>query len=176
MASANSREVKVQQIKKKSIQSFEIQAVPITNEILIAIKRIIKDAVVYENASGGTRKIGITGEVGEVLACCHFKLKLCIYPRVKGYDAIDKHGKRVQIKTRRSESLGLPSDAGRIGTFSKHSFDYVILVILNHDYSMSQLWRAEYRDIIPLIEKHKRRNPNLSYFKKNAKCLWSATD
>lgn len=160
--------------RKSSVKkSSDVQTVPITNNILSSMKQVIKTAINYENSTGGTRKIGITGEVGEILACHHLKLRLCIDSRSEGYDAIDNQGHRVQIKTRRSESEGLPSNAGRIGTFSKHPFDYALLVILDQQYNTVEIWRAEYSDLAPLLKKHKRRNPNLSYYKKIAKCIWS---
>jgi hypothetical protein len=154
------------------LPTSQIQTLRITPEILCAIKRTIKAAVDYENSTGGTRKIGITGEIGEILACHHLKLRLCIDPRAEGFDALDRKGRRVQIKTRRSESESLPKDAGRIGTFSNHPFDYVILVVLDHQYGLAEIWRTEYQDVMPLVEKHKRRNPNLSYFKKIARRIW----
>ena len=149
------------------------QTIPITRKVLDSIKQAVQAAVDYENATGGTRKIGITGEVGEILACHQLGLKLSIDPRSRGFDAVDKKGNYVQIKTRRSESEGLPNDAGRIGTFSKHPFDYALLVILDKNYGFSEIWKSEYKDLAPLLKKHKRRNPNLSYFKKVAIRIWA---
>ena len=149
--------------------TLEIRTIPITEEILIKMKQVIKASLAYEDAIGGIRKTGITAEVGEIYACYHLKLRLCADPKAKGFDAIDQQGRQVQIKTRRSETMGLPSDLGRLSSFSKHHFDYVVLVILNPDYSLAEMWRAEYIDVLPLIEKHKRRNPNLSSFKKVAR-------
>lgn len=150
----------------------DLGAVPITRKMIEATRRVIEAAKAYEGAIGGPRKMGITGEVGEILVCHHLGLRLCLDPRSEGFDAIDHDGSRVQIKTRRSESDGLPRDAGRVSTFSKHVFDYVILAILDRDYELAELWRADYRDIIPLIEKQKRRNPGLAGFKRVAKRVW----
>jgi len=152
----------------------EIRTVPVTEEILSGICKAIEGALAYENAIGGARKTGITGEVGEVLVWDHLKLRLCIDPRAGGFDAVDGNGRRVQIKTRRSESKGLPNDAGRIGTFSKHPCDYVVLALLDHEYRLSEIWRADYSDLLPLLAKHERRNPNLSTFKKVAERIWPA--
>lgn len=150
----------------------KLKTVPITEEILSRMKKVIKASLAYENAVGGIRKTGITAEVGEILACYHLRLRLCADPKAKGFDAIDRRGRQVQIKTRRSETEGLPSDLGRLSSFSKHPFDYVVLVLLNPDYSLAEMWQAEYREVILLIEKHKRRNPNLSSFKKVARQIW----
>ena len=160
--------------KKKSqyMKPPEIKAIQIDSNILTTVKDVIRSALSYEKMTDNTRKIGITGEVGEVLACYHLGLRLCIDPRSAGYDAIDKECKKVQIKTRRSEKKGLPSDAGRVSTFSEHYFDYVLLVLLCRDYKVAEIWKANYTDIIPIIEKQKRRNPNLSEFKKVSRCVW----
>ena len=71
--------------------------------------------------------------------------------------------------TRRSESEGLPRDAGRVSSFSQHEFDYVLLGILDHQYRLREVWKVDYDDIQPVIQKQKRRNPNLSLFKKVAR-------
>lgn len=168
-ASANKSK---KRIEENSLKVTKLKTIPITEEILSRMKKVIKASLAYEDAVGGIRKTGITAEVGEILACYHLKLRLCADPKAKGFDAIDRRGRQVQIKTRRSETEGLPSDLGRLSSFSKHPFDYVVLVLLNPDYSLAEMWRAEYREVILLIEKHKRRNPNLSYFKKVAKRIW----
>ncbi|GAH21961.1 unnamed protein product [marine sediment metagenome] len=118
-------------------------------------------AVDYERLTG--RKLGITGEVGEVLACDKLGLKLLADPISAGYDAIDKDNKRYQIKTRRVEH-----NRGRLSRFSKHEFDYAILVVLNAKYEIMELWQADFRKIKPLIDRQKRRNPSMVEFKRLA--------
>jgi len=145
-----------------------LQTIPIKKAMLTAVKAAIRGSLAYERATGGNRKIGITGEIGEVLACNQLGLRLCVDPRSKGVDAVDRKGRRVQIKTRRSESGGLPNDAGRIGTFSRHPFDYALLVILDREYRLAQIWQAEQARVSPLIDRQKRRNPNLAAFKRLA--------
>ena len=147
----------------------EIKAVSVNDKIVEKIKKAIRAALDYEKIVFDKRKLGITAEVGEVLACHHLGLRLILDTHSKGFDAIDKDDKLVQIKSRRSESEGLPNDAGRIGTFSLHSFDYALLVLLDHNYKLCEIWRAEYDKLKPLIERQKRRNPNLSSFKRIAK-------
>lgn len=148
------------------------QTVAVTGRMLKATRRVIKAALDYENATGGMRKVGITGEVGEVLCCKLMGLRLCIDPRSQGFDAVDRRGKRVQIKTRRSESDGLPRDAGRVSTFSLHEFDYALLVLMTPDYQIAEIWRAQYAGISGLIGKQKRRNPNLASFKRLSECIY----
>ena len=150
----------------------EIKTIEITKVVLEIVEQVIQSALEYERITGDARKLGITGEVGEVFACYHLGLRLCIDPRAAGFDAVDFEGRKVQIKTRRSETDGLPSNAGRIGTFSKHTFDYALLVLLDRQYRVAEIWRAKYDDVLPLIEKQKRRNPNLSLFKKASERVW----
>jgi uncharacterized protein DUF6998 len=140
--------------------------IEIDKKVIDAVHDVIKSALAYEKVTDNARRIGITGEVGEILACYHLGLRLCIDPRSAGFDAIDNKGKKVQIKTRRSETEGLPENAGRLGTFSKHPFDYALLVLLDREYQVAEIWKAKYKSVMPLIEKQKRRNPNLSEFKK----------
>jgi len=143
-----------------------VKTLKIDRRLVKAVKGAIKAALIYESKTDGRRNLGITGEVGEILVCYRRGLKLVLDNRSKGFDAIDRAGKRVQIKTRRSESDGLPRDSGRVSRFSSHRFDYALLGLLDHDYRLCQIWKADYRKLKPIIEKQKRRNPPLSLFKK----------
>lgn len=152
----------------EAVRRPKLKTLPITKAMLAAVEDVRRAALAYEKASGGARRIGITGEVGEVLACHQLGLRLCVDPMSGGVDAVDRKGRRVQIKTRRSESGGLPSDAGRIGTFSRHLFDYALLVILDQEYGLAEIWHAEQARVSALIDRQKRRNPNLAAFKRLA--------
>ena len=140
--------------------------------MLHSLRQVSQTALAYEKSACGKRKMGITAEVGEVLACHTLGLGLSLDSRSKGFDAIDEDGMTVQIKTRRNESEGLPRTVSRIGRFSKHPFDYALLVILDHEYELHEIWRAEYSAIWPAIEKQKKRNPNLATFKRLGKRVW----
>jgi len=161
--------------KSETDASDQPIAALVSQEVLNAISKAIDAARAYEHAAKGRRKLGITGEVGEV-RCCHILgLRLCVDPRSEGFDAIDSEGNRVQIKTRRSESDGLPRDVGRLSAFSRHEFDYALLVLLDAEYSVAEIWRAEHADIADLIESQKRRNPSLASFKRKAARIWPAS-
>ena len=145
----------------------EQETIVIDNKIIRKINLAIDAALMYENITQGKRKLGITGEVGEILVCHQLGLQLVSDPRSEGFDALDKDGKQVQIKTRRSESEGLPRDVGRISRFSKHGFDYALLAILDKEYKLHEVWRASYEKLKPIIEKeqNERSGPKLSSFK-----------
>ena len=148
------------------------ETIKINRDILNKINIAIKVALDYEKTMNGKRYLGITGEVGEVLVCNQLKMKLVLDSRSEGFDAIDKDGKRVQIKTRRSESEGLPRNTGRTSRFSKHKFDYALLALLDHKYQLREIWRADYEKLQPIIEKQKRQSPSLSAFKKVGRCIF----
>ena len=141
------------------------KTIKIDNKLIDKIHSAINVALEYESATNGKRKLGITGEVGEVLVCRQLGLRLVLDSRSEGFDAVDKDGLQVQIKTRRGESEGLPSKAGRISRFSKHPFNYALLALLDHKYQLCEIWRADYKRLEPIIEKQKRRSPSLSAFK-----------
>ena len=147
--------------QKKSISRQS--SARITKRELQATRDAIRAALHYEALLG--RKLGITAEVGEILACHALQLKLMRDPLTEGYDAVDARGKRYQIKTRRSASGGLPLDKGKMGRFSQHAFDYAVLCILDAEYEVFELWRAPYRKVEPLIAADKYRSPRLRAFK-----------
>jgi len=152
-----------------------IRTIPIGDDLVQRLGPAIEAALEYERATGGRRNLGITGEVGELLCCHRLGLELALDPRSEGFDAVDKEGLRVQIKTRRNESTGLPRDRGRTGRFSHHEFDYALLVILDHDYQLREVWRAAYEVLKPLIERQKRRNPSLLSFKRAGTKIYPVT-
>ena len=51
------------------------ETIEIDNKLINKIKSAIDIALEYEAATNGKRKLGITGEVGEVLVCHKIKLK-----------------------------------------------------------------------------------------------------
>jgi len=91
------------------------KTIKIDNKLINKVKSAIDVALEYEAATSGKRKLGITGEVGEVLVCHKLGLKLVLDSRSEGFDALDKNGLRVQIKTRRSELKDYPRiQVGRV--------------------------------------------------------------
>jgi len=103
------------------------------------------------------KKLDVTGQIGEILVASRFGLRLAQDPRVKGYDALDSRGRRVEIKARRSESRSRPSDRALTSRFSPHEFDYVLLAILSHDYKILEVIKADYQSLKPMILRKRRR-------------------
>ncbi|MBT9130093.1 MAG: hypothetical protein DDT41_00357 [candidate division WS2 bacterium] len=145
---------------------IEKETIIIDEEIISKIKGVIGIALEYENLTGGKRSLGITGEIGEILVSYHLGLQLLLDPLSKGYDAIDKDGLRVQIKTRHSKSRKIPKNNKRTGNFSKHSFDYALLGLLNNYYELSEVYKVDYDKLKPVLNNQKRQSLSLRTFKK----------
>jgi hypothetical protein len=153
----------------------DIETIIVDDKFIKKIKSIINIALSFEGMTAGKRKLGITGVVGEFLICHHMGLKLMLNPRSEGFDAVDKKGRKVEIKTRRSESEGLPRDVGRISRFSKHKFDYAVLGILDHKYQLCEIWSADYKKLKPIIdnEQNERSGPTIRSFKRIGKIIFN---
>lgn len=63
----------------------------------------------------------------------------------KGYDAIDKEGKKkYQIKGRRITRHNSSRQLGVIRNIEERLFDYLIAVIFNEDFTVSEIWKIPY--------------------------------
>ena len=142
-----------------------IKTIAVSDAVMDAVASVVKAELVYQRATNCGRKFGITGEVGEILVCRALDLQLVENPRSEGFDAVDAKGRCVQIKTRRGESGDLPKDGGRLSKFSAHECDYALLGILNSEYKLFAVWKADFATLRPIILKHKRANPTIHQFK-----------
>ena len=142
-----------------------IKTIAVSDAVMDAVANVVKAELVYQRATNCGRKFGITGEVGEILVCRALDLQLVENPRSEGFDAVDANGRCVQIKTRRGESGDLPKDGGRLSKFSAHECDYALLGILNSEYKLVAVWKADFAGLKPIILKHKRANPTIRQFK-----------
>lgn len=127
----------------------------------------IKIANKYQFKTG--RKLGITGEIAEVIVCDKLNLRLLSDRLAKGFDALDKRSQ----KTYQIKSKQITKAFGRIGRFSYHKFDYAILALFDKNYQLTGIWQTSYKKIIPIIEKEKRRNPNIKKFISVSKKIWT---
>jgi hypothetical protein len=128
--------------------------IKITDKIIDKVNEIIKLALDYEESTG--RRLGVTGEIGEVLVCQKLGLSLIANRNNAGYDALDESGKiKYQIKTRRTGGT-------RVGRFSSHDFDYFIFAILDKNYNLNRLYKISFDEIKLLIEENPKRNPSVT--------------
>lgn len=121
-------------------------------EIGKVLNRARKAAVDYYRLTG--KPLGITGEIGEYEAARRLGLALA-EPRTAGYDATDRRGRRIQIKSR-----SIPPDrklAGqRIGSIRlEHKWDIVLLVLMDEAFEPIAMYEAKRADIKTALKKTK---------------------
>lgn len=129
----------------------------------------------YRELTG--KPLGITGEVGEVMAANLLELDLA-GARQAGYDAVGADGRRVQIKSR-----CLPPDAKpgqRVGSIRlKHEWDTVALILMDQDFEPLEIYEADREAIEHELERpgSKSRNERgalgVSKFKAIGELRWS---
>lgn len=141
------------------------ESTEITQNHMDVIESVIKIAIQYEDLMDNKRRLGITGEVGEIRACFKYNLRLAKNSQSAGYDAIDSEGKKVQIKTRRIRPELKSIESKRLSKFSIHKFDYCLLVLLDEDYVMYEVWKAYSYELEKIIRHHEKRNPTIRQFK-----------
>ena len=132
----------------------------------------------YRELTG--KPLGITGEIGEVLAARLLKLKLA-EARQEGYDAVAPDGRRVQIKSRCILPNAKPGQ--RLGSIRlDHEWDTVVLVLMDQDFEPLEVWEAP-RTVVKrelLRPGSKARNQrgalSVSKFKAIGKLRWSCDD
>lgn len=134
------------------------------------IERIRQDAVWWRKEFG--RSLGVTSELGEYYACKVLKLKRA-QPGEKGFDAI-KGSKSYQIKSRAPRKGVTVNLSGRIGKFSGFDFNYGVMVLLNHEYKLEEIYQADAKILENLATKEEkgRRGIHISTFIKNSEKIW----
>ena len=144
----------------------------ITQEHVDVIDSAIKVARQYETMMGDKQRLGITGEVGDIKACFKYNLKLAKITQSPGYDAVDEDGKKVQIRTRRIVSGTKTIDSKRLSTFTKDKFDYCLLVFLDKEYDIDEVWKTESAALDPIIWQLPERNPTITAFKQVGEIIY----
>ena len=140
------------------------------------LERARRAAVDYYNLT--KRPLGITGEIGEYEATRCLRLKLAPV-RATGYDAKDKRGQKIQIKTRsipRSKKL-VGQKLGLIKL--EKEWDKVLLVRLDEKLKPLAMYEAKRKQIEAALRKTKSRARargalSLTEFIKIARQVWSA--
>jgi len=124
-----------------------------TNQQRDSVLRAAKRAAIsYYRLTG--KPLGITGEIGEVAAARALRLKLAP-PRTPGYDATDRKGRCLQIKTRCIPSSH-PLGSQRIGTIRlNHAWDAVVLVLMDERFELRGIYEASRRTVWTLLTKTK---------------------
>ncbi len=88
-----------------------------------------------------------TADYAEYIVCK--KLKLKIAPsNTKSYDALDRLGKKYQIKSRRLTIENKTQLFGVIRDVKKANFDFVLGVIFDEDFTLKEVWKIPRSAII----------------------------
>lgn len=134
-----------------------------------------KLAADYRLATGKTLS-GVSSEVAEYDACQHLGLELCV-DRRPGYDALNKDGKRIQIKGR---TIFDESRSGqRIGQIKvTQEWDCVVLVLLDQKYEAYEIYEAHREELLEYIDRSsqsqkKRGALSVARFRIVGKLIWN---
>lgn len=125
---------------------------PNVGEIGRVLRRARKAAVDYYKLTG--KPLGITGEIGEYEAARCLGLTLA-EARTAGYDATDRKGRRIQIKTR-----SIPGDrkltGQRMGSIRlAHEWDVVILVLMDEFLEPTAMYESNRAKVKAALRKTK---------------------
>lgn len=139
-------------------------------QILSEVKALAQE---YRRLTG--RPLGVTGEVAEYEAARLLGLKLRP-ARETGYDAIDREGRRIQIKGR---CLPTGSKPGRLGRIDPSKpFDAVLLVLLDESFDTISIHEAARQDVLRALavpgsrSRNERGALSVSKFKSIGKTVW----
>ena len=99
-----------------------------------------------QRVKAGEEFTEFTGIIGELAACQRFGYR---WTPSDGYDATDEDCNRIQIKTRKVWSS--PNfKSGRIGKFgrkNKYEFEIGILVLLDKEFEIAEVWQLDKDEI-----------------------------
>jgi hypothetical protein len=101
----------------------------------------------------------MVAELGECFASKILNLKLNKKNNEKDYDAIDSNGKKVQIKARQSHKRNIGPYVYR--GFSNIEYDYALLIELDENYWVEQIWKISKEN----IKKYRTKNGTINFLK-----------
>lgn len=88
----------------------------------------------------------------------HLKLVNC---STRGYDALDKLGKRYQIKARRIIAKNSSRQLGVIRNLDARYFDFLLVGIFDSSFSLRELWKIPYSRIKKYAKYSKHQNGHI---------------
>ncbi len=144
-------------------------------EVVETAKQVAKR---YRQLTG--KPLGVTGEIGEVIAAELLGLNLS-NARQAGYDAISPDGRKVQIKARCV--LPTTGPGQKVGSIKPENvWDTVVLILLNEDFDPLELYEAKRDDIERELKRpgSKGRNEkgslSVSKFKSISTLVWDSAN
>ncbi|CAM5220344.1 hypothetical protein CDEF62S_00628 [Castellaniella defragrans] len=149
------------------------------NRITALLKQAKAIAIEYYRLTG--KPLGITGEIGEFEASRLLRLDLAA-AREAGFDAIDPHGRQIQVKSR---CLPDPQNLSgqRLGSLDLDKpWDAVVLVLMDQAYTTHAIYEADRQAITEALQRpgSKARNERgtltIKKFKSIGQQVWGASD
>lgn len=114
------------------------------------LSNAIELAIEYRKQTG--KPLGITSEVGEYEAALKLNCTLQA-ARTPGHDLIDCKKRKVQVKTR----VIVNKKTQKVPTIQQNTpdkpWDYVVLVLLDENYKLENIYKAEEHDLEELFSK-----------------------
>lgn len=127
----------------------------------------------------GSMRRGFVGDLGELWACALFKLSRMPEGQ-RGYDAADRKGtlggvgEKYQVKSRSPEKGRLVNSVGTVGTFTSFDFDGALLVLLDKDLQVYEVWLSTPADIRQNLRRG-RRDITVGKFKQIGRRVFSGS-
>jgi hypothetical protein len=87
------------------------------------------------------------GDIAEWLSAKAFGLTLETNS-AKGHDAVDAHGKRYQIKSRRITAKNPSTQLGVMRDLAAKHFDYLLAIYFNEDFEISSAYLVEHGTVV----------------------------
>lgn len=88
----------------------------------------------------------IVAELGEHFSSKILNLNLNKKPNEKGYDAVDKNNKKVEIKTRQAHPRN-QTPYIYSGLSGKIDYEYALLVLIDKNYWIKEIWKITKKNI-----------------------------
>ena len=118
------------------------------------LESVRQAAIDYQELTG--KPFGITGEFGECMTAKLLGLELA-KARQKGYDAIDKDGHKIEIKSRRLRDEN-PRSATFDGIRIKDDWDCLMLILFDEKFAPKAIYGASKDKLRAVLDKPGR-NP-----------------
>lgn len=104
---------------------------------------------------GATRTANLVQGYGEYVASKKLNLKLTDSPVNKGYDAVDKSGKRYEIKTRKANTWNKPS-LFPVNLRQLAVVDFLIFVEFDNEWNITKFLKIPAKKLMSSVNKYDR--------------------
>jgi len=106
------------------------------------------------------RSSKVVSDYGEYISSKKLNLKLMPNSVNKGYDAVDKNGKRYEIKSRKSTTKSRATVIPAPNKDQLRTADFLVAIIFNDDWSIRDFVKIPMSKVKEMINKHRRITAN----------------